>query len=99
MEHLLRYATSLWYASFGAVDAVGDRFCGLQIEEVFYTGPTWSPVGLTLLVNQFRGRLLFQATYDPQLVPSPVADDFMDLVVGDLMSLILEKAAPQGTTA
>jgi len=68
VEHLLRYGYSLWYAYFGSLDVVGCQFCGVEIERVCYTGPTWSPVGITLLVNQYAGRTHFQATYDPDLV-------------------------------
>jgi hypothetical protein len=85
VEHLLRYATSLWYAYFGS-QQFGQQFCGALIEEICYAGPTWSPVGLTLLVNQFQKRLLFQATYDPELVPPPLADEFLQCVLGDLKS-------------
>jgi hypothetical protein len=43
-------------------------------------------VGVTLLVNQFRGRLMLQATYVPDAVPDAVAGEFLDLVVGDLLA-------------
>jgi hypothetical protein len=84
VEHLLRYATSLWYAFFGSLDSLGDEFCGVGIDDVMYAGPTWSPVGLTLLVNQYRGKLSFQATYDPELVPPSLANEFLDFVLSDL---------------
>jgi hypothetical protein len=84
VEHLLRYSYSLWYAYFGSLDSVGDQFCGAEIESVFYAGPSWSPLGLSLLVNQHRGRLFFQATYDPELVPEPLAQAFLDETLADL---------------
>src|SRR5262249_32377494 len=84
VDAFLRYAFSLWYAYFGALDAIGDRFCGAPVADVFYVGPAWSPVGLTLLANQFRGRLLLQATYVPELVPPALAETFLDAVVSDL---------------
>ena len=80
----LRHGLSLWYAYFGALDAVGERFCGAGVEDVFFAGPCWPPLGLTLVVNQFRGRLLFQVTYVPEEVPSTVAEAFLDHVVNDL---------------
>jgi hypothetical protein len=85
IEHLLRYSFSLWYGYFGSLDAVGDSFCGTAIERICYTGPAWPAVGLTLLVNQHRGRLLFQATYTPQSVPEALAERFLDQVIGDLI--------------
>jgi hypothetical protein len=54
-EATLRYSFSLWYAYFGAIE-MPDAFFGAQVEDVYYAGPCWSPMGVTLLVNQFRGR-------------------------------------------
>jgi hypothetical protein len=84
IEHLLRYGFSLWYAYFGALDALGSHFCQAPIENVFYTGPSWSPIGLTLLANQFRGRILLQATHVPETVPERLVHQFLDHVVADL---------------
>jgi hypothetical protein len=84
VEHLLRWTYSLWYAYFGALDGVGERFCGVPIERVQYVGPTWSPVGISLLANQFRGQLLFQTTYDPDLIQSGLANQFLDAVLKDV---------------
>jgi len=58
----LKIGFSLWYAYFGALDEIGERFRRRTVERVFYTGPSWPPLGITLLANQFRGRLLLQAT-------------------------------------
>ena len=41
-------------------------------------------MGVTLLVNQFRGQLHFQATYVPESVPEPLANAFLDEVLRDL---------------
>ena len=82
-EATLRYSFSLWYAYFGAID-VPEEFFGAAVEDVYYAGPCWSPMGVTLLVNQFRGRLRFQATYVPESVPEPLAAAFLDEVLRDL---------------
>jgi hypothetical protein len=84
VEILLRHTVSLWYGYFGALDSIGPDFCGAGVEEVFSVGPAWAPVGLTLLVNKYRGRLLFQATYLPAAVPEPVVGAFLDAVLDDL---------------
>src|SRR5262249_28028975 len=84
VDMVLRHGFSLWYAYFGALDAGSDRFLGAGVEEVFFAGPCWPPLGVTLVVNQFRGRLLFQATYVPEEVPSDVAEAFLHHVVSDL---------------
>ncbi|MBI3839270.1 MAG: hypothetical protein HY288_15235 [Planctomycetia bacterium] len=84
IEHLLRCGCSLWYAYFGSLDMVGPRLFGAEIEKIFYVGPTWSPMGISLLVNQFHGRLFFQATYDPVLVTQPLAEAFLDHILTDL---------------
>jgi hypothetical protein len=77
---------SLWYAYFGSLDAVGARFCDTAIEDVYYCASTWPPMGLTLLVNRFRGDLLFQATYIPESVPEPLANQFLDTMLEDLVA-------------
>jgi hypothetical protein len=82
--HLLRYSYSLWYAFFGSLDSLGERFGGARIEEAFYAGPAWSPVGITLLANQHRGRLLLQATYIPEIAPPKLVEQYLDLIVEDL---------------
>jgi hypothetical protein len=84
VEMTLRLGFSLWYAYFGSADGIGDRFAGATIEDVYCTGPSWPPVGLTLLANQFRGRLGLQVTYVPASVPEALANAFLDEVIGDL---------------
>ncbi len=85
LEHLLRYSYSLWYAYFGALDAVGPKFCGTPVENVFYVGPAWSPMGIGLLANQFAGRLCLALTYDPHLVSESLANSLLDVTLGDLL--------------
>jgi hypothetical protein len=80
----LKIGFSLWYAYFGALDAVGEPFAGTKVENVFYTGPSWPPMGITLLVSQFRERLSLQATYVPSSVPVDLANEFLETVVRDL---------------
>jgi hypothetical protein len=87
LEHLLRRGYSLWYAYFGSVDFRSDELFGLEVEKVCYVGPTWLPMGVSLLANQFQGRLLFQATYDPEVVSESLANDFLDRVIADLHAL------------
>lgn len=86
IQHLLRRSYSLWYAYFGSLDLIGNRLCGVEINKAFFFGPTWSPIGISLLANQFHGCLFLQATYDPQLVPEQLANQFLDFVLGDLDS-------------
>lgn len=83
IELMLRYSFSLWYAYFGALDAIGDQFLGAGVKDIYYTGPCWAPVGLTLLVNRFRDQLYFQATYLPDLVSPALADNFLSRIIGD----------------
>jgi hypothetical protein len=85
LDFVLRAGFSLWYAYFGALDGVGETFGGSAIDRIFYTGPGWSPMGMTLIANQFRGQLLLQATYVPESVPEGLANEFLDGVVGDLL--------------
>jgi hypothetical protein len=85
-QRLLRSGYSLWYAYFGPVDAVGTHFGGAAVEEVCYTASAWPATGLTLLVNRHRGRLLFQATFIPSVVPEPLAYQFLDTILRDLVA-------------
>jgi hypothetical protein len=82
MNLAMREGFSLWYAYFGTTDSIGRQFCGIDIEDVQFAGPAWPPMGLTLLANQFRGRLLLQATYvPPRLMRRPT---FLDELTRDL---------------
>ncbi len=85
IELFLRNGFSLWYACFGTLDALGNVFCGAPVETVFYTGPAWPSLGMTLLVNQYRGRLHLQATCTPETVPERLARQFLDRVCEDLL--------------
>jgi hypothetical protein len=84
IELMLRYCLSLWYGSFGTLRGLGTELYGVPIDAVFCAGPAWAPVGLTLLVNQFQGRLFLQATYVADCVPEPLANAFLDAVIADL---------------
>jgi hypothetical protein len=84
IELLLRYCLSLWYGSFGNLRGLGPEFCGVPVEEVFSAGPAWAPVGLTLLVNQFQGRLHLQCTFVPACVPEALVNAFLEEVLADL---------------
>jgi hypothetical protein len=84
IELMLRHCLSLWYGSFGPSRGLSPEFYGVPIDAMFSAGPTWAPVGLTLLVNQFQGRLFLQATYVPECVPEPLANAFLDAVLADL---------------
>jgi len=56
----------------------------VPIGDAFFIGPSWPPMGLTLLANQFRGQLRLQATYVPEFVSDAAATGFLDFLVGDL---------------
>lgn len=86
LRRLMQTGYSLWYAYFGTADAVGPRFCGATVENVFYTASAWSPPGLMFVANQFGERLQLQATYIPALIPASLADELLDWVVRDLVA-------------
>jgi hypothetical protein len=83
---------SLWYAYFGSLDAAGTEFCGTNIDNVYFTAPTWPPMGLTLLGTQFRGRLRLQSISLPDLVPATTTEAVLEMITGDLTE-------PQAITA
>ncbi|MCI0359216.1 MAG: hypothetical protein L0211_12120 [Planctomycetaceae bacterium] len=82
-EHMLRWCYSLWYGYFGSLDNV-QTLCGAAVERCYYIGPTWSPIGNSLLVNVCGGRLHLQTTFDPELIAPPLAGQLADAVVADL---------------
>ncbi len=84
IDALSRRGFSLWYGYFGSQDAAGERFCDVPIDRLFYAGPAWSPMGLSLIANQFAGRLLLQMTYIPASIPDEVAGRFLNEVLDDL---------------
>jgi hypothetical protein len=85
MRRLLLVGYSLWYAYFGSQDQLGATFCGAPIEDFQYTALTWPPMGLTLLVNRFRGRLLLQATYVPECLSAARVTELLETIRRDLM--------------
>jgi hypothetical protein len=84
VDHCLAHGFSLWYAYFGALDALGKEFLGIPIEDVSYVGPCWSPMGITLLAQRYQQRLALQVTYIPELVADHVAQTFLDSLRVDL---------------
>jgi hypothetical protein len=92
LEHMLRWSYSLWYAYFGALDAVR-QLCGVPVEQIYYVGPTWSPIGLSLLANQYGGQTFLQATYDPELIAPPLAGQVLDAITADLQAFAAGLAA------
>jgi hypothetical protein len=85
-DHMLRWCYSLWYGYFGSLDAI-QSLAGAPVEHCSYVGPTWAPLGLALLANQYGGRLHLQMTYDPELVAPPLADHWLHCVQSDLAQL------------
>jgi hypothetical protein len=83
--HTLAHGFSLWYGYFGSLDAIGREFLDVPVEDVSYFGPCWSPIGITLLAHEFRGRLVLQVTYLPKLVDDQDADRFLALVRAGLV--------------
>jgi hypothetical protein len=86
LEVAIRYMFSLWFAFFRSMDQLGRTFLGCPIAEVFSVGPAWSPMGLTLLVNQYNEQLFLQATYAPDALSEQQAQEFLDWVVTDLLT-------------
>jgi hypothetical protein len=84
VDHCLAHGFSLWYAYFGSLDEIGREFLGVPIENASYIGPCWSPIGVTLLAQEFQGRLGLQLTYLPELVSDEDANRFLARTCADL---------------
>jgi hypothetical protein len=86
MKRLMNRGYSVWYAYFGSSDRIGARFFDVPIEDFRSFGPCWPSVGLTVIADQFRGRLQLHCTYVPQRIAPAQAEAFMDKLVDDLLS-------------
>jgi hypothetical protein len=84
VDHCLAHGFSLWYAYFGSLDEIGREFLGVPIENASYIGPCWSPIGVTLLAQQFQGRLGLQLTYLPELVSERDATRILAQICAEL---------------
>jgi hypothetical protein len=84
VDHCLAHGFSLWYAYFGALDVLGTEFLGVPIDDVSYIGPCWSPMGITLLAQQYQGRLALQITFVPELVTDHDAQAFLDRLAAEI---------------
>lgn len=85
MDLLMRYCLCFWYGYLGPLK-MGPTFCGTPVAELFSAGPTWPSVGVTLLANQFAGRLHLQLTHIPGSVPAETATAYLDGIVADLLA-------------
>jgi hypothetical protein len=75
------------YGYHGAVGPGLETFCGTPVDNL-YSGlvTAWAPPGLSLAVNQHRGRLNLMLSYVAEVVPETLALAFMDALVEDLVS-------------
>ena len=85
IDLLMRYCLCFWYVYLCPL-RIGPNFCGAAVTDVFSAGPTWPTVGMTLLANQFAGRLHLQLTHIPQSVPTEIATEYLDNLVADLLN-------------
>lgn len=85
IDLLMRYCLCFWYGYLGPL-RLGSTFCGAGVQDLFSAGPTWPAVGVTLLANQFADRLHLQLTHVPQSVPTPLASQYLDTIVADLLA-------------
>jgi hypothetical protein len=89
-SRLMQRGYSFWYACFMSRESFSEGFCGTPVEDLSFVGPAWPPLGLTLIINQFRGRLRFQLTFLPDVVPEAVAAAFLDSVIRNSVQHILK---------
>jgi hypothetical protein len=85
IDLLMRYCVCFWYGYLGPL-RLNPTFCGAPVADVFSAGPTWPTVGITLLANQFAGRLHLQLTHIPQSVPTELASTYLDNLVAGLLA-------------
>lgn len=95
-RRFMKRSFSIFYAYFVVPSELEQRFGTLGVREVSYLPPTWSPMGLTLLAARDRESVQFQASYLPHLVPTAVAEEFLDRLLAELDATMqdVENAAP-----
>jgi hypothetical protein len=77
---------SFAFGYFKPVDETGSGLCGVGIERGYHLIMPWSPPGLTVSANLCRGRLQVAVTSGVKAVTAPVASDFLDALVADLLA-------------
>lgn len=89
-KHIIRRALrrpfTLGFGFLGPVLPALDRFGGRTVEWLYTLNAAISPPGITLEVNQHRGRLNLILTYIDGPIPDPLAADFLDFILDDLGS-------------
>lgn len=86
MRRLMRYGYSVWFAHFGPSDPIGDQFLNASIQHIRFVGPSWPSAGITVITNQFAGRLNVQLTYTPACISDATAKSFLNAFLQDLRS-------------
>jgi hypothetical protein len=83
----LSRAVTFIYGYHGAVGPGLEAFCGTPVDNL-YSGlvTAWAPPGLSLAVNQYRGRLNVMVSYVAEVVPEALATSFVEAVVEDLLT-------------
>jgi len=84
MSRVLRYPFTMGFGFLGPVTEELDTFCDRRVEWLYTVNGTISPPGVTLEVNQHRGRLNFILTHVEDTVPTVIAQRFLDEIRGDL---------------
>jgi hypothetical protein len=74
---------SLGFGFLGPVAGL-ETFCGVPVSRLHTLNAALAPPGVTLQVNQFRGRLGLGLTYVSRSVPPGLAGEFLDTMMADL---------------
>lgn len=61
------------------------EFCDQPIDWLYSATGAVSPPGITLQVNQFAGKLNLVLAYVSETVPEPVANEFLDTLIADML--------------
>lgn len=72
------------FGFLGPLVAGLEQFCGQEATMIYAVNSALSPPGITLQVNEFRGRLNAMISYIVGPVSRNTADDFLDTLVHDL---------------
>ena len=85
LERAKRHPFTLGFGYQGPVVKGLESFCGRPVDWIYTLNSALSPPGITLQVNQFRGRLNLALTYISSGVPETLANEFLDTIMSDLL--------------
>lgn len=84
-ERMKKHPFTLAFGYQGPAVSGLEIFCGQEVDRLYTLNTGMSPPGITLQVNQFRGRLNLSVSYVSSGVPEALTNAFLDTMIEDLL--------------